>query len=875
MRKRSVVALQVFGLFAALLFTPGLQAQLLDFDDFESYAVGSLIAGQGSWQTWDFVPGVDSTVENTFLNTTGGTTGVQGNVLELTPNDDIVRTFGGLTNGAFSFTSKTYIPSGQAGDYYFILLNTYDGSGSGYNWSGQMHMSDATQQVNSDNVAGGVGTYGVTNIIYDDWVEVRVEVDLDNSPAGGTGTGTVQAFYNDVQIITDGEWTTTGQQAMQCLDLYNTGNPGVFYYDDVSIECIGACSCLPFDVFTADIDCLTNDVTLNWTSFLNIPGGYQQGIQVLRNGVVVADLAGDALTYTDVAAPLGLLQYTLTGDCGGGETTTASAEVACTGACPPVGTPGDECCDALVAVSGANAFDTTGYTDSPDPTDGTQCAGTFLGGFYQDGWWTYTATTNSFLHVSTCNTMDTDLAVYEEGANCGTKTQVACNGDDIGGPCGVSSDLIMACTAGTTYIIRLGGWAAANFGTGDMIVEELCDFGLSGLIGVVDCSNGDVALSWNPAGFGNYDILRDGVAIATGLPFGTTNYDDLAVPPGPHTYGIVGNCTAQGTSVTTEVSVNVQGAGGFSDLIVVGESVSGVDSALALQTALQNAGIFVDVLPGGPGEIPCLTDDSLERIWYMGGTYPNGRALTIDDGVALAVAQQAGKNIYVESGDAWGFDPATDFNNIDGVADGIVDGDDTLLIMDGLDSGFGLDMSDLQDIGYTQDQAAGSDWTDQLIPSTTDALGANSALIWQQDALAYGIGIHYDTDNGGKVICSSFELGGFGGSQDDLVARYISVLGGAPPVGPTFKRGDCNADGSFNIADAIFMLAALFSGGPAGTCQDACDGNDDGSLNIADAIYVLAALFSGGPSPSAPGTTTCGEDPTTDTLDCASFVACP
>ena len=71
------------------------------------------------------------------------------------------------------------------------------------------------------------------------------------------------------------------------------------------------------------------------------------------------------------------------------------------------------------------------------------------------------------------------------------------------------------------------------------------------------------------------------------------------------------------------------------------------------------------------------------------------------------------------------------------------------------------------------------------------------------------------------------------------------------------------------------MLAALFSGGPAGTCQDACDGNDDGSLNIADAIYVLAALFSGGPSPAAPGTANCGEDPATDTLDCASFVACP
>ena len=874
MRKRDQVALQAFSLFVALLFTTGLQAQLLDADDFESYAVGSTIAGQGSWQTWDSAPGVDSTVENTFLNTTGASTGANNNVLELTPNDDIVRTFGGLTSGGFSFTSWTHVPSGQAGDYYFILLNTYDGSGSGYNWSGQMHMSDATGQVNSDNVAGGVGTYGITPLIYDEWIEVRVDVDLDNQAPGGTGIGTVQAYYNNVQIITDGEWTINGIQAMQCLDLYNTGNPGVFYYDDVEIICTSNCTCLPFDVFTCDIDCLTNDVALNWTSFLSIPGGYANGITLMRNGAVIATLAGDADTYTDVAAPLGLLQYELIGDCGGGETTSAAAEVACTGACPPVGTAGDECCDAQPAISGANAFDTTGCTDSPDPVDGLQCPGTFLGIFNQDIWFTYTATSSDFLHVSTCNTYDTDIAVYEAGVNCGTKTQVACNGDDIGGPCGVSSDLTFACTAGTEYVIRVGGWSATNAGPGNLIVEELCDFGLTGLIGVVDCSTGDVALGWNPASFTDFDILRDGVAVATGLPFGSTSYDDIGVPPGPHTYGVVGNCAAQGTSVNTEVSVNVQGAGGFGDLIVVGEAPSGIDSSLALQAAMTNAGMFFDVLPGGPGDIPCLTDASLERIWYVGGTYPSARALNVADGVALVTAQAAGKHIYVEGGDIWGFDAATAFNDIDGIADGTVDGDDTFLIMDGLDTTLGLDMSDLIDIAYNQDQA-GSDWTDRLDASATDSLGPAAARVWQEDAQAYGTGVYYDTDNGGKVLCQSWEFGGFGGDQDDLLARYLTVLGGAPPAGPTFGRGDCNADGSFNIADAIFLLAALFSGGQAGTCTDSCDSNDDGSVNIADAIFALAALFSGGASPASPSPGTCGEDPTADSIDCASFAPCP
>jgi hypothetical protein len=93
----------------------------------------------------------------------------------------------------------------------------------------------------------------------------------------------------------------------------------------------------------------------------------------------------------------------------------------------------------------------------------------------------------------------------------------------------------------------------------------------------------------------------------------------------------------------------------------------------------------------------------------------------------------------------------------------------------------------------------------------------------------------------------------------------------------TFTRGDCNADGGFNIADQIFILAALFSGGPSGICDDACDENDDGGINIADGIFGLTTLFNGGPPPPAPSPADgCGVDATdTDALDCASFPPCP
>lgn len=93
-----------------------------------------------------------------------------------------------------------------------------------------------------------------------------------------------------------------------------------------------------------------------------------------------------------------------------------------------------------------------------------------------------------------------------------------------------------------------------------------------------------------------------------------------------------------------------------------------------------------------------------------------------------------------------------------------------------------------------------------------------------------------------------------------------------PVVLDEFSRGDCNADGAQNIADAVAGLDALFSGGSV-PCIDACDLNDDGGFDIADVIFTLSNLFSGGPDPAAPFPD-CGTDPTADGLGCDTF-PCP
>ncbi len=88
-----------------------------------------------------------------------------------------------------------------------------------------------------------------------------------------------------------------------------------------------------------------------------------------------------------------------------------------------------------------------------------------------------------------------------------------------------------------------------------------------------------------------------------------------------------------------------------------------------------------------------------------------------------------------------------------------------------------------------------------------------------------------------------------------------------------FLRGDANADGALNLADALFLLEYLFSAGPTLMCEAAADCNDSGTLNLADVIYLLGYAFGTGPAPPEP-CGACGYDPTKDRLGCEFFPPC-
>ena len=119
-------------------------------------------------------------------------------------------------------------------------------------------------------------------------------------------------------------------------------------------------------------------------------------------------------------------------------------------------------------------------------------------------------------------------------------------------------------------------------------------------------------------------------------------------------------------------------------------------------------------------------------------------------------------------------------------------------------------------------------------------------------------------------------------SGGGLEARHERTYGARrllSDVVDDFRRGDANADGSVDIADAICTLSYLF-GAPDDPCKrsvpaclDAADANDDGMIDIADGISILGHLF--GPAGPLPDPfETCGLDPPGDDFDCALFAPC-
>ncbi|MFO0782621.1 MAG: hypothetical protein U0636_02940 [Phycisphaerales bacterium] len=184
------------------------------------------------------------------------------------------------------------------------------------------------------------------------------------------------------------------------------------------------------------------------------------------------DGAGCGLT-SDVIFPVttGQTYYIRVGGYSGGG--TGSVSFSCV-----VPITNDECLTATPILNGTTAFSTVGATTSGLALD-PSCDEGFGTNFVNDIWFSYVATCNETVTVSTCNdaTFDTRLAAYSDCDG----TLVACNDDGAG--CGLTSSMSFTATQGTTYYIRVGGYSGS--GSGNLTIS--CGSGGGGLTND-DCS---------------------------------------------------------------------------------------------------------------------------------------------------------------------------------------------------------------------------------------------------------------------------------------------------------------------------------------------------------------------------------------------------
>jgi hypothetical protein len=206
--------LALLGLAAAVVLCP-VVAQADWSENFDSYALGSGMIGQGGWDGWGGDINANAYVSNVQFQSSPHSVAITG-------ASDLVHPYDGYVTGQWIYTAYQYIPTDFSGTTYFLLLNTYT-SGGDYNWSTQVSFVSAGGYIQNDY------TLDQLPMIRGRWVEIRVEIDLDAD---------TQTFYYDNQMLYSSSWTEgmSGGGALNIgtVDLY-ANNASPVYYDDMSL----------------------------------------------------------------------------------------------------------------------------------------------------------------------------------------------------------------------------------------------------------------------------------------------------------------------------------------------------------------------------------------------------------------------------------------------------------------------------------------------------------------------------------------------------------------------------------------------------------------------------------------------------------------
>jgi hypothetical protein len=204
-------------------YRPGLPLGTGFFENWDSYAAGSNVHGQGGWKGWGNNPDAGAFVSDAQSVSPDNSIDIEG-------PSDLIHEFSGYTSGVWVITAQQYIPSDFSGNTYFIFENVYsDTDTTVISWSTQVVFRSETGTV--ENYDGSANP-GSLPFVTDQWVELKLVVDLDND---------LQTFYYGGTELYSGSWTgqfpgqlVQGILNIASIDLYAEDSTTV-YYDDISI----------------------------------------------------------------------------------------------------------------------------------------------------------------------------------------------------------------------------------------------------------------------------------------------------------------------------------------------------------------------------------------------------------------------------------------------------------------------------------------------------------------------------------------------------------------------------------------------------------------------------------------------------------------
>ena len=217
-------------------------------------------------------------------------------------NDQVLR-LGGIESGVFDLVFDAYVPNGKCG--YFNVLHHFAGGGS--TWAAQFYLC-ATNDGNDATVVGEghgtvhAGSNGTADIpcVWDQWMQYRVHIDMDNDLATlyFNVVGQPETEICSWQWSLDSFGENTVGRTLDAMDFYPPSNGAEYYVDNIGIVSGADDQVLIDDDFEAyplggkiaqSAQAIGNDW---WTTWTNSPGGNEDGVIAEAGGTQCGYISG-------------------------------------------------------------------------------------------------------------------------------------------------------------------------------------------------------------------------------------------------------------------------------------------------------------------------------------------------------------------------------------------------------------------------------------------------------------------------------------------------------------------------------------------------------------------------------------------------------